>query len=185
MSITMKTRPWPIVILALTHIFAPIVNMSYSAYLQKMDLIAYLQNIFHANGAWKSALVYSSMPVAGVCIFLMKKWSYPLFLSILAFMFYSNYETWREYPDVFNLPNLLFAYALNLGIVTYFLLPAVREVYFNPRLRWWEAKPRYSVNLASEVECSTGPRKSVVTNISEGGAFVKTSKALKWARKSA
>ncbi|MEW6055701.1 MAG: PilZ domain-containing protein, partial [Bdellovibrionota bacterium] len=69
-------------------------------------------------------------------------------------------------------------YVVNIVFVSYFLLGAVRAPYFNPRLRWWESKPRYLVQLKAVVSSSTLNQKCTILDISEGGAFIKTAMPL-------
>ncbi len=67
---------------------------------------------------------------------------------------------------------LVMLYIVNIGVVGYFLIPAVRSLYFDPRLRWWESKPRYHFERECEVIVGEQKTKGTIKNISEGGAFV-------------
>jgi len=66
----------------------------------------------------------------------------------------------------------------------YFLLPAVRAAYFNAKLRWWETKPRYLVNIpASFGRKGASSARGTMVNLSEGGAFLKTARKYKKSQK--
>jgi hypothetical protein len=86
---------------------------------------------------------------------------------------YLNYSDWRTYPGIFTLPILLITTIINVGLVSYFLLPAVRIVYFNKRLRWWETKPRYEIDMQATLIIDNHQISCTILNISEGGALVK------------
>jgi hypothetical protein len=170
----MRFRPWPIVILAAAHCLAPLFNGLYSAWLQNVSMSSYWNSTFQ-TGQWLSMLAYLlSLPVAGIAIFKTKRWSYPVFLSIMGWALYSNFLSWHEFPQYFGTASLLFTYAINIGVMSYFLIPEVREVYFNPRLRWWETKPRYDISIPTALHCLDREGDGTLVNVSEGGAFVET-----------
>ncbi len=144
----------------------------------RIDIGNYLSLVLR-NKTWlQLADIFLLLPIAGIAIYSVKKWSYPVFISIIGWTIYSNYEVWRAHPDTMTLPVTLFTYGANLAIVSYFLIPAVRAAYFNPRLRWWENKPRYKVNLEGMIKGAFGETPAEVVNLSEGGAFVSTSAEL-------
>lgn len=174
----MRHRPWPLVILAITQALAPITNVILSASLQKLSLAKYLQLFFQTKSWYEIVTFFGLFPLAGYALWAMKKWSYPVFLIVAGWTFFRNYQTWYYYPSVFSLPLLIFAYMVNLGLVSYFLIPAVRAVYFNPKLRWWEAKPRYELRLSGDLQGSFGSAKCTVVNVSEGGVFIETAQKL-------
>ena len=112
-------------------------------------------------------------PIAGAAIYAMKKWSYPLFLSIICWGFWRHYQNYISAPTIFSLPLLMSVYFVNLGVVGYFLIPAVREPFFNARLRWWESKPRYSVDsLVATLTGIWGQQDCTILDLSVGGIFI-------------
>ena len=70
------------------------------------------------------------------------------------------------------------AFCFGNGLFIYFILiPNVRAAYLDPRLRWWETKPRYRLNEKIEItalELEHSPEDSVINNFSEGGVFLST-----------
>jgi len=75
---------------------------------------------------------------------------------------------------------MIYVTLLQIVLVTYFLLPAVRTPFFNPRVRWWETKPRYELRLP--VGLRKDPQaawlQSMILNLSEGGCFLEASDRL-------
>lgn len=170
----MKSRPWPIVILAWIHLLSPIGNVLVSAHLMHVSLYSYYNLVIRQTSLFDNVNFFLLFPVAAFAIYACKSWSYPIFLSVASWSFYQNFMSWRHFPLLMTPATLVAVYAVNIAVVGYFLIPSVRAPYFNPRLRWWESKPRYTIDIEVEVDGKAG----VITNISEGGAFLKTARKL-------
>lgn len=171
----MKTKPWPLMILALLNFLCPIGNVVLSAHLEKITIVQYLR-----EGHLTDFLPILVAPWIGAfAIFSVKKWSYPVFLSVMAYQTGNLFYQAHAYPDILNAKLVFFISMLNLGLVSYFLSPRVRTVYYDQRLKWWESSPRYDVTM----ECLIGGKegrdcKAQALNISVGGIFLKCSKEL-------
>ena len=139
-----------------------------------LGLAQYLISAFGRGDLVSSAFYLFALPVAGVAIYRTNRWSYPIYLSIISLMMVLNFLTWLNFPEYFGLGSLILSYTINLGVVSYFLIPEVRNVYFNPRIRWWESKPRYDVEIPASTQMGEIHRAGVIQNISEGGAFIQT-----------
>lgn len=173
----MKNRPWPIVLLALFRILSPISSLFLNAWFIQMNPMKYLYR-FITMGSMFNLFDFFILPViSGVAVFAMKPWSYPIFLSISAWTLYSNASfviQVRETPGIWWVMSL---FLLDFMFVSYFLLlPTVRKVYFDSRLRWWEQKPRYLVELDGAVQTDplSKPKHCSILDISEGGILIKT-----------
>src|SRR5690606_23987212 len=68
---------------------------------------------------------------------------------------------------------------LSVGVFVYFLSPKVREPFFDRRVRWWEPKSRYNVQLQCKLHSSHLTFPTQIINISQSGAFVQESKYMK------
>lgn len=109
-------------------------------------------------------------PIAGVFIYICRRWSYWSYAACLGLIFLGNvYGFWTNVNWV-NFVTLLLVLMVDLLAVAYFFAPSVRQVYFDPRMRWWETAPRYIFNNQSFID----GQPSFIKNISEGGAFVET-----------
>ena len=62
-------------------------------------------------------------------------------------------------------------YCISLG---YFINPRVRHLYFDPKLRWWRAKPRYETHLPFLMNLDGKWHHPILRNVSEGGCFIET-----------
>jgi hypothetical protein len=144
----MFRRPWPVVILAALHILAPILNVLIQSLIFSISPIEFLKGLRGA-GFFDIYRFYLLMPVAGVAIYAMKRWSYPVFFGSWLWCIAGNYLNLKESLALPNGASPLpagpeaFSIALNLALICYFILPRVRAAYFRPHARWWEPEPRY------------------------------------------
>lgn len=167
----MKSRPWPLVILALIQIFTPVVTVFFNATALHVSPLRVLAWILDRGpqGFFESICL---MPIAGFAIYSMKKWSYPIFLLAMGWSAFRNLSHWAYATTLIPKPALAFVYISEAAFVGYFLLPSVRTTYFDPNVRWWEHKPRYLLELAASIAIGATRRVGTILNVSEGGAFV-------------
>ena len=165
----MKRKPWAIVILAFFHILAPIGNLVMNAKRAHHTISYHWLYWIHFM---PKALFLSSVVlpiIAGVMIYICKRWSYWVYLGCLALIFVANIYSFYTMANLFNFLLLMGILAVDVLAVAYFVVPAVRQVYFDPRLRWWEAAPRYIFSNPVTLNDNEG---GSIKNISEGGLFV-------------
>lgn len=169
----MERKPWPIVLLALFNFLAPFWHLARAYLHADTTILNYFHNILHPDNFLQTAHVIFPSFLAAFAIYHVKKWSYPLFIFALCWIIGRNLFLF-SIEQTLPLWEFLFATVVNFALVTYFLLPAVRIAYLNPRLRWWESKIRFNVNLPLAIIFQAREIESVVSNISEGGVFCKT-----------
>lgn len=169
----MITKPWPIILLAFLYILAPIPNWIVSANLSHKGLIEFARTFDHW---WNAVIFFALFPTAGIAIFMVKRWSYPVFGAVMLWSFYMNLVAYLKYPTYVPIWILIAVYVVNIALVGYFLIPAVREVYRNPRLRWWESKPRYEVSIPATINQMGQKEEGKIHNISVGGVFLQLSR---------
>ncbi|HEX7673127.1 MAG TPA: PilZ domain-containing protein [Bdellovibrio sp.] len=167
----MKRKPWAIILLAALHILAPLGNLFINAHRAHHTLLQHWNWWLYVMPR-PLFLSYVVLPIlAGIFIFICKRWSYWLYLVCLALIFVSNIYGFSTNANLTNLILLLVLLIVDLLAVAYFVVPAVRNVYLDPRLRWWEAAPRYIFSNAVEIN-GTETETGTIKNISEGGLFV-------------
>lgn len=170
----MKRKPWSIIILALIHILAPLGNLLFNAWRSGRTLSEQWFYWFHVLP--KSLLVfYILIPIlAGVFIYICRRWSYWAYLACLGLVFCSNVYGFTTSVNALNFAFLCVALLVDLLVVAYFVVPSVRKVYFDPRVRWWETAPRYIYSP----DMTINGHKGTMNNISVGGLFVLDSTSL-------
>jgi hypothetical protein len=168
----MIRRPWPIVILAAFQcFFEPFSNLFMNSRLSHVTAKQYFNYFIHQHD-WLSMFYLFALPVVmGASVYLMKKWSFWVFTAGASWMLIENFAQVKT-GDM-PLWIAITMYLGNLGFVGYFLIPQVKAPFMNPRLRWWETKPRFYVSwpcrLNFEGSDNVGGR---VEDFSEGGVFV-------------
>ena len=171
----MKQRPWPIILLALFHVVAPVGNIIVNAWLAKVNLTFYLHVLFSPENR-VTLCVFTLVPLAGaVLIYICKKWSYYAYIALMTVPFAYSLISYFKSATIAMTVALILFYIINMLVIGYFLLPATRRLYFDPRLRWWETKPRYKTDFQCQVEYQGQQHWVEIKNISEGGAFLETS----------
>ena len=165
---SMNKKPWPIVILAILYFLAPFYNLLYFSNLFNLSPMQYLHTLPSTLAVIQFFLFF---PLAGVAIFAVKKWSFPIFLMVTLWNFYRNYQSWSYSSGGFTLPLYIAAEIINISVVAYFLIPAVRAVYFDPKLRWWEIAPRYRIDIPCIIQ-NNDTLPGTIKNIALGGVFL-------------
>jgi hypothetical protein len=119
---------------------------------------------------------YLLMPMAGVAIYAMKRWSYPVFFGSWVWCIAGNYlavrQTLAMQGEAAFLPagREAASIVLNLILIGYFFLPRVRAAYFKPNIRWWEHQPRYLLTgISATLRCDEHKYSGEVENISFTG----------------
>jgi hypothetical protein len=167
----MKQRPWSIVILALFHFISPLGNLFLNSIWAQLPLSEYLRLYFQSHNLMKNYPNLILPILAGIAIYACKKWSFWLYLLAMSGLFIKSYSSYLERASTLSPLVLLFVFSCNTVIVGYFLLPVVREFYFNPRLRWWETSPRYNFEVPAEVRWVQGHFSGRIKNISQSGLY--------------
>lgn len=169
----MQRRPWPLVFLALLQILGPIGSIAISAYVNKVGFFEMAGAIWKYSRPWDLVEFYA-LPIAqGTLIFYAKRFGYYAVLVLAAFSIYLNIQEWRVASDVISVPVLLGVTGTNVALIAYLLLPSVRAVFMNPRLRWWETPPRYVVSMKAQVSKEDGHAKpATIGDLSVGGAGI-------------
>ncbi len=175
----MKNRPLILIILGCLHFLEPLFKIFYFKAKTQFDLLTILNNLTTFSHDNMKGLVdfWLIFPLAGIALLSVKKWSYPLFISIQAYSVinYLTYEkfTWPYFTKV-PLYSSFFLLVLNTFFIIYVSLPEVRQLFFNQKMRWWETRIRYSLKIPITL-WQNNPEESeraYLNNISETGAFL-------------
>ena len=168
----MYRKPWPIVILAFLHLLEPIPKIILYAHRTNTDILVFIQRFFEPANFLNSMEFFLLFPIAGFSIWMVKRWSLPVFVLIEGYVLFTHIRGHEAFPDVVSLPLIFLFFILNISVVFYFLLPAVRIVYIDPRLHWWESKTRYKVDINAKFEDESGTIEAKLSDIAEGGGYV-------------
>lgn len=170
----MEHKPWPLVVLAFIHFIEPLTKILFYSVLFNISPLQIAESTYENETLIQQFNFFLLFPIAGIAIFAVKKWSLPVFLFIEVYVFTINIDYLNvlyQTDQIFLFSCFIFFGAMNVIFVTYLLVPAVRIAYLDPRIRWWEASPRYHTNINCSINNSlTG----VIQNISRSGVFITT-----------
>jgi hypothetical protein len=177
----MKHKPLIFKILSFLFIIEPLIKVLYFRATTEFDFALIFENLGSRTSFKEIFDFWLVFPLAGISLFKIRKWSYFVFLLILlyiivSFLTYEKY-TWPYYSD----SPLLYHYlvvVLALGIFSLFLIPQIREPFFNRKVRWWEAGIRYRAQIPLKVISPKMTFDSKTINISESGTFIQNSNYL-------
>ncbi len=167
----MERRPWPIVILAIFNLLIPVISVLKIYFASYFPLTIFLKALFLPENILLTIHIILPSLLAAISIYAVKKWSYHTFLLAMLWIISRNIYNYAYANDISAL-QLIWAMLFNIMIVSYFLLPAIKEAYMNPKLRWWEAKTRYKKSMLASFRQEAGLTNGTISNISEGGVFV-------------
>jgi hypothetical protein len=170
----MKRRPWPIVILAILHGLAPIGNLFLNASLRNFAIGPYFLSHFLHENLLSSLIFFGLPPLAGVAIYACKKWSLVTYFVIMTAILIFASISFVQHTGPESLVPILIFYFFNFALVGYFLLPAVRDLYLDPQLRWWESAPRFFCDYTADYSHQGLLATGQASNISETGVFIRS-----------
>lgn len=174
----MRQRPWFIILLGVLHIAAPIGNMMVNAYWANIHPIRYLTLYVQTHNLMTN-LPGLFLPIgAGLCILICRKWSFITYFCVMSILCAFDFRAYQERMLEMNGRMLLTILFLNVATMLTVLHPKVSRIYLNPKLRWWESKPRYNCDMPVELESSFGTVKGLAKNFSETGILFDSAKSL-------
>jgi hypothetical protein len=175
----MKNRPLVILVIGLLHLLEPFSKVFYLKVASDFTFVEVIQNILAIEDPMKIFEFWFLFPIGGIALLSVRKWSLPVFFSVQFYSIYSHllYEkfTW-PYVSETPLYSSMFLLLFNIGIMIYFLLPEVRRPFFDHKLRWWEPKLRFNIDIpcALFLKETLDSKQCRIVNISQTGAFICT-----------
>ncbi len=178
----MKNKPLIFTILSILCFIEPAIKILYFKAMTGFDFLVIFANLKARNSFIEVIDFWLIFPIAGLLITKLRKWSYFSFMGILAYIIY-NILTYEKYTWPYNSDSpFLYHYLVALtstAVFLYFLSPKAREPFFDRRVRWWEPKTRYNVQITCKLHSSHVVFPSEILNISQTGAFILGSKYTK------
>ena len=174
----MKHKPLIFTILSILFLIEPAIKVLYFKATTEFEFSLIFSNLFSRTSPREIFDFWLVFPIAGLALIKIRKWSYFFFLATMAYIVFS-FLTYEQYTWPYNSDSpLAYHYAVvaaSLTIFSFFLIPQIREPFFNRRIRWWESKARYKATMPAKI---IGPKvtfDSQIINISQTGAFIQDS----------
>lgn len=177
----MPYKPWPIIILAILHLIEPLVKLPvYSLYLG-IPLDRLFLFVWSKMTVTKLFLDYLLFPIMGIAILRVRPWSLGVVVIgeiIAAVKYYPIFRAFIDNQMYGNFVFFLALFMLNILVLVYFFVPAVWKTYLDAKVRWWEHKYRYRLNVPVKLLKDGQELTGEIQDISESGLFVKISEEL-------
>ena len=171
----MHRKPWPIILLSLFYFIVPIFNyfIGYARVMERIPFKFYFSATFSSIDALMS-VIHMSVPsiLAGIAIYMVRSWSYPVFLMSMAWVTTRIIYNYAVLPELYTFSYIIVPMIVNIFLVSYILLPNVRAAYYIPRIRWWETKPRFKYFTDATVIFDDQNHDCMINDIAEGGVFI-------------
>jgi hypothetical protein len=174
----MKQKPLLFKILTILCLIEPLIKIFYFRAQTHFEFSVIFENLLSRNSPIEIFDFWLVFPLAGLALLKIRKWSYFIFLGLLAYVVYT-FATYESYTWPYNSATPFFynqvVVVLAIIIFISFLIPQVRRPFFDQRVRWWEPKTRYIVNIACRVQGKNIVFPSEIMDISKTGAFLRES----------
>jgi hypothetical protein len=171
----MKNKPYIFTLLSIFCLVEPIIKVLYFKAATDFDFMVIIANVMARNTFREVMDFWLVFPIAGVLILKLRRFTYFAFMGVLLYIIHNivTYEkyTWpynSEEPFIYNKIVALMA----MCVFVYFLSPRARQPFFDRRVRWWEPKTRYTVNMNCKLDDGHLCFPSTIMNLSKTGAFI-------------
>ncbi len=178
----MKNKPVIFTLLSILCFIEPVIKVLYFKAATDFDFMVIIGNVMARNTFREVMDFWLVFPLAGLLIMKLRRASYFTFMGVLLYIIHNivTYEkyTWpynSEEPFIYNKIVAVIA----MAVFVYFLSPKARQPFFDRRVRWWEPKARYTVNLNCKLDNGHLCFPSSIVNLSHSGAFISYSPYLK------
>lgn len=178
----MRNKPLFFTVLSVLCFIEPVIKVLYFKASTHFDFAVIFSNLSVRNTFVEVVDFWLVFPIAGLFLLKLRKWTYFGFLSVLSYIVY-NTLTYERYTWPYNSATpFIYNYVvvgLCVGAFFFFLFPQIREPFFERRVRLWETKTRYSVDMSCHFQADKLTFSSRIVNISKTGAFIQDSPYLK------
>ncbi len=171
----MIRRPWPILLLAILQFLTPVIYLSFAAGFYGISFFSATREVYELNTTLRNLEIFLLPVILGLLIIMTKRTAYFIAMILCAYgivrgviEFIATNQTDPVFP-------IILSNAFCIAAIAYLARPKARNIYLNPRLRWWETDIRYVVNFpASVTRVGATPKKATLKDIAAGGAGVTT-----------
>lgn len=170
----MPRRPWPLVVLAVLQILSPLMSVWISATVSK-ESFGRTFYLLWVNSDFLGKVDFFLIPLAmAILVYRLSRPSFMALIGLCLYNMFANYVSWRDLSNEISALWLIGVNAFSLLMVAYLLIPQVRIVFWEPRLRWWESKPRYLLSVPVKVTLQKGaaPVFCDLKDLSQGGCCI-------------
>lgn len=174
----MNKRPLPIVLLAALQFISPLIYLMFASVHYEVSLISMINEVFALTSGLRLIEIFLLPIVLGILILNTKKFGYRVVIAGSVYLIVRSLLTFSASNSTDPVFPIVFSNIICIFGLIYLINPRTREIYFNPKLRWWEHDVRYIVNLPAHLtRTGSTPFKGTIQNIANGGAGVETNES--------
>lgn len=108
-----------------------------------------------------------------IFVYRLDRASYMALIGLCIYNVFTNYLSWKQFSTQVPFTMMLLVNLFSVVLVAYLLMPQVRAYFFDARLRWWESKPRYLVQVPARIRIAgSEPIFSPLRDLALGGTAV-------------
>lgn len=167
----MNRRPWPILVLAVLQFVSPLIYLLFAAIFYKVTVTAAYDEIRALSSEMRQFEIFVLPLILGALILVVRRIGYVVVIIGSVYLMVrsiTEYLATNQTDPVFP---LVLTNLLCVAVLGYFMRKRTREIYFNPRMRWWETDPRFVVDIPGTLtRLGAQPVKARVKNVAKGGA---------------
>lgn len=169
----MNRRPWPLVLLAVLQILSPFVSVGLNSYYLKIGYFRTFQIVLLHSDPLDLVGFFIAPILLGVSILYARKLGYYFTLFCASLVLCLNLrDSILFYQQQASFSWMLGGvFLLNLALLAYLIHPSVRRIFMDSKIRWWESKPRFFLNIPVKISGAFhGTLDAVIEDISIGGS---------------
>jgi hypothetical protein len=110
-------------------------------------------------------------PLSAAALYSVKKWGWYLFLGCVLTLIGYNIFVYFHNPR-YSLSVLIIFNVVLAVVAGIFFRKHVIAPYFNPRLRWWESKPRFKIDIHADIMLDGRVLSGDILDLSDSGFFM-------------
>lgn len=177
----MPHKPLYFRVLCILFLLEPIVKLVYFKVSTDFSFLLILDNVLSRQSFYEIFSFWLAFPLAGLCLVKIRNWSYFIFLYLLIFNA-SILLTYDGHAWPYNSESpLLYHYVLfvlSIIVAMTFLLPVIREPFFNKKTRWWETRKRFKLQWTGAIFDEVEYHEVWIENISYSGVLLRSTQPL-------
>ena len=165
----MPRRPIIITLIAICYFLSPAVIIVQGSVMNRIPILG-PYNIF-TRLFITDIIILFIYPISAVALYSVKKWGWYLFLGCVLVLIGYNIFVYFHNPR-YSLSVLIIFNVVLAVVAGIFFRKHVIAPYFNPRLRWWESKPRFKIDIHAEIMLDNQKRSGDILDFSSSGFFM-------------
>jgi len=171
----MNKRPLPIVLLAALQFVSALTYLIFASVQNGLSLVGTINEVFALYPTIRLIEIFVLPFVLGFLILNTKKLGYRFVIAGSVYLIVRSLLAFSDSNSTDPVFPIVFSNIICIVGLIYLIRPRTREIYFNPKLRWWEHDVRYIVNKPATLTRTGGkPFRGTMQNIANGGAGVET-----------